>query len=220
MTKLYTFIKRKINSDFALSGIVQLTICFFFLLTVSGIARAASGSTETGSLSVSSGFNSLQNQFSQIFDNERVVYDSVDSRYDTAAKKTLGQAVEVGGGILTFAKPAEGQIVKYSTLPNEAISRTEGITILSDSSAVSASANGFVSDIIKEKDGSFTLYITHSGSYISVYYNLERVCVSSGDYVSPADTVAYLAEDDRALGFSIQYNDRYIDPLIYIEDEE
>ena len=216
MTKFYAYIKRKLLSNFALSGVVQLTICFFFLLSICGIARAVSGASEPGSLSVESGFNSLKNQCNDIFDSDRVVYDSVSSRYDTAAKKTLGQAVEVGGsGIIEFIMPAAGRVIEPQ-LPSKE-NEDLALTIACSGDKVQASANGFVSDIAR-KNGEYEIRITHSGGFVSVYSNLKRVSVSAGDYITACETIGYLDESDCVLRFAMTLNGKEVNPLEYIDE--
>jgi len=88
---------------------------------------------------------------------------------------------------------------------------------------VVATADGFISNIKREKIGGNTIIISHGGGFTTVYCHLSKFAVKVGQKVKRWDVIGYVGQTGKALGPHVHYevrrNGKAVNPYKYILEE-
>ncbi len=83
----------------------------------------------------------------------------------------------------------------------------------SEGSAVVASGAGTVVSVTTDTGYSYSVKVNHGNGYVSTYRNDGDVMVREGDEVVGGAIIYVIGEDNTKLGYQIQYDEKYIDPM-------
>lgn len=90
-------------------------------------------------------------------------------------------------------------------------------------SPVVATADGFISNIKREKIGGNTIIISHGRGFTTVYCHLSKFAVKVGQKVKRWDVIGYVGQTGKALGPHVHYevrrNGKAVNPYKYILEE-
>ena len=85
---------------------------------------------------------------------------------------------------------------------------------------VRATAEGYVKNIKKSKDGNYMVVVDHGNSYITRYGNLSQVDVKEKEYLKMGENIGVVGKtaDEKMpfLYFEIQFENKPVDPFDYI----
>lgn len=87
----------------------------------------------------------------------------------------------------------------------------------SPGNSVVATANGTVSSVAGEVGAGYVVMIDHGNGYVTVYRNGARPKVDEGDTVTKTTKLFDINAENGTLGYQIIENDKYIDPLSFME---
>jgi murein DD-endopeptidase MepM/ murein hydrolase activator NlpD len=89
--------------------------------------------------------------------------------------------------------------------------------------AVVATADGFVSNVKREKIGGNTVIISHGGGFTTVYCHLSKFAVKAGQRIKRWDVIGHVGQTGKALGPHVHYevrrNGKAVNPYRYILEE-
>ena len=99
-----------------------------------------------------------------------------------------------------------------------------GIDIASSfGNSVVSTADGFVSNVKREKIGGNTVIISHGGGFTTVYCHLSKFAVKAGQRVKRWDVIGYIGQTGKALGPHVHYevrrNGKAVNPQRYVLEE-
>jgi len=99
-----------------------------------------------------------------------------------------------------------------------------GIDIASSfGNSVVATADGFVSNVKREKIGGNTVIVSHGGGFTTVYCHLSKFAVKAGQRIKRWDVIGYVGQTGKALGPHVHYevrrNGKAVNPYKYILEE-
>ena len=86
-----------------------------------------------------------------------------------------------------------------------------------EGSNVIASGTGTVLSVTSDAKFGNLVAIDHGNGYISIYRNSGDPLVSEGDTIDRGDIIFVIGDSNTTLGYQIQQNDKYIDPINLIE---
>lgn len=84
---------------------------------------------------------------------------------------------------------------------------------------VVATASGVVTEIIEEPEYGYKVTIDHENGYVTIYRNKEIPKVKQGEKVMQGITIFVIGEDNLKLGYQVQKEGAYIDPMDIMDIE-
>lgn len=83
----------------------------------------------------------------------------------------------------------------------------------SEGNSIIASGDGVVASVATDPVYANCIRIDHENGYVSIYRNDGDVMIKEGDEVVRGAILFVIGEENAELGYQIQYNEKYIDPI-------
>lgn len=142
----------------------------------------------------------------------------------TPADKIVGDSFEANKGKLGW--PVERGVIKAKfgkgrSLTDSSVEvNNPGVKIATEANAnVKAVFNGEVSKIVIVKNGNPAIIVRH-GNYLTIYTNLSKIHVKSGDKIKTGDVIGQVftskSSGESLLGFRIYKNDQMLNPQYWL----
>lgn len=142
----------------------------------------------------------------------------------TPADKIVGDSFEANKGKLGW--PVERGVIKAKfgkgrSLTDSSVEvNNPGVKIATEANAnVKAVFNGEVSKIVIVKNGNPAIIVRH-GNYLTIYTNLSKIYVKSGDKIKTGDVIGQVftskSSGESLLGFRIYKNDQMLNPQYWL----
>ena len=142
----------------------------------------------------------------------------------TPADKIVGDSFEANKGKLGW--PVERGVIKAKfgkgrSLTDSSVEvNNPGVKIATEANAnVKGVFNGEVSKIVIVKNGNPAIIVRH-GNYLTIYTNLSKIYVKSGDKIKTGDVIGQVftskSSGESLLGFRIYKNDQMLNPQYWL----